>query len=67
MTGRSRVMDRLEAPGVIDRWIDEFGLSGKAVLTIAETAERALVVTGCRMVRRAGDRGQLPQFVGVGL
>jgi hypothetical protein len=45
MTGHFRLIDRPEAPELVERWIDEFGLSGKAVLTIAETAESALVVT----------------------
>jgi hypothetical protein len=35
MTRRSRVMDRLEAPGVIEGWNDEFGLSGNVLLHLA--------------------------------
>jgi hypothetical protein len=37
MTRRPRVIDRLEAPGVIDRWIDEFGLPGKDLLHISRS------------------------------
>jgi excisionase family DNA binding protein len=42
----------------VEGWIDELGLSGKAVLTIAETAE---VLRVCeRNVRESIRRGDIP-------
>lgn len=47
-----------EATDAVERWIEELGLTGKAVLTIPETAD---VLRVCeRNVRQSIRRGEIP-------